>query len=509
MSAGGASERVNLNIPLARFHNVLSWDKSTVDRLVRAAAEMAQKVGLRLDDDVEGIYLKEAESKGARIDWNARAVMFTEKDINETIAVMRKTAPMPRPPRELSVVKEGRKECFAVGNGANLLFDWESWQVKAPGAKDLVSLCQWADGCADVDALFQPVMLKDIDQSLEPLYSYALICKYCRKRTYHGQPTEPVHVKYLDKMARAVEKYRGHFQPMQEWEYINPPFRLAVRAIRTMLARVDTGCCKAMGIGSMAVSGISCPVTVAGAAVTVVAEILAGLALLRILRPGVGLRANICSGAIDLRTARVSYCTMHTHLQNIAAWELVTRGIGADAPCLSWYRDANEPGMQAAYEFSLVQALFSSVMNYAHPEIGGLACGNTFSPEQAVIDMEIIKEFNELAFGFEINAEALGLEEVAEAGFEQGRHLSSEHTIRHMQDEVAFSNFFYHGLPAGAWHDRSDTQTARLMKQARLKVGESITRGKEMEPDTELSDELCNYVKEAASELKIDPPLFI
>ena len=500
------TQRVHINIPVAHFGPVLSWDTETIGRMVQAAAGIAVQVGLRLDDDGAGPYLKEAETKGARVDWNSRDVVFTAAQIEETMAVMRKTQPAPMPLRERTLAPQGREQQFTVGNGANLLFDWAAWQAVAPTAADLVDLCHWAQGCADVDMLVQPVMLKDVDQNLEPLYSYALMARHCRKKVLANQPTEPIHVRYLHRMQSLVESHRGFHQAMLPYEYINPPFHIGSRAVATMLARVDSGACTAMGVGAMAVAGMSAPVTVAGAAVTSLAEILAGLTLFRILRPGYGLVPNACSGALDLRTARVSYFGMHTHLVNLALWELLVRGVGVDSPCLTWYRDANEPGIQALYEFGMAQALFSSVLNKATPEIGGLACGNTFSPHQATLDIEACKEFNELAYGFEVSDHALGLEEVVRARFEQGFHMSSEHTLAFMPDGIPFSAFLPHGWPGGACHDKAHTQTDVLLERAAEAVETARLKGREAGPDTELGDALYACVREAAAELKIEAP---
>lgn len=498
-------KRATLNIPLARHRDVLSWDQTTIDRLVAAAIEAAVKVGLKLDDDAESVYLKEAEKRGMRIDWGERAVMFSDKDIRDTIDVMRKTRPVPAPLREATTTA-GREERFLVGNGANLLFDFEAWDVKAPTATDLVTACQWAQGYDEVNELFPPFLLKDTDQQLVTIYSYALACKHCRKKVYHEQPTEPVHVKYLDKMARVVERRRGYFQPMQHMEYINPPFRLGRRAIATMLARVDMGACTVMGVGPMAIGGMSAPVTVAGGAVAALAEVLCGLTFFRLLRPGFGLETVICTGSLDLRTARVSYYSMRTHLQNLAAWELVVRGLGVDCQPLTWYREANEPGMQALYEFGMAQSFFSATVGRCTPELGGLACGNIFSPEQAVLDIEIVKEFNELLDGFEVSEDAVGLEEIVNARFEQGVHMSSDHTIRHMKSGIPFSSALFRGLPAGAQHNKSRTQTQELLDMAHESVKGATRKGQAAAPDAELGRELYEFVKEAAREIGVEAP---
>jgi len=500
-----SDSRVYLNIPAAHFHPVLSWDQSTIDRLVGQAIRAAVQVGLQIPDDHDGIILTEANGKGATIDKANRAVRFSESDVRATIEVMRKTCSTPDPVRARIVGHDGQ-EGFGVGNGANLLFDAETWQVRPPSAEDLVELCRWAQGCGAVASVFPPVILKDIDQRLAPIYSYALMGKYCGKQFFHEQPTEPIHVKYLDRMARVVESHRGYFQPMQAWEYINPPFKLGRRAVETLLTRIDLGVCDHVGIGMMTVAGMTAPVTVAGAVVAGVGEVLAGLTLMRILRPAIGLRTGMFSGRLDLRTARVSYYSLRTWLQNLAGWEVLVRGLGVDGPCLTWYRDANEPGMQALYEFGTAQAFFSAVLDYCTPEIGGLGCGNIYSPEQAVLDMEAMREFRDLTTGFDASEEVAGLNAIIEGGFDASWHMSSEHTLDHMKEGVPYGRRFFRGLAAGAQHDRNRTQTEELLQMAKDEVRKAKAAGKEFTPDTKLSGELYEHVRVAAKELSIEAP---
>ena len=141
---------------------------------------------------------------------------------------------------------ESRESRFTVGNSANMLFDWDNWQVKRPTREDLADVCLWAQGCDDVECLWPPFRIQDVDLALEPMYCYAIMAKYCRKDLYHEQPMLPMQVKYLDQMARVVEKRRGFYQPMQEWEYVNPPMKIGFRAIETVLLRFDLGICKSV-----------------------------------------------------------------------------------------------------------------------------------------------------------------------------------------------------------------------------------------------------------------------
>lgn len=505
--------RVTVSLPLRRFTGVLSWDAATLERLVDAAVRAATGVGLRLDDDHDGARLEEAACAGADVDRGERLVRFTERDIRDTIAAMRSTVAVP-PSGEAGGTSTGedgaraagRDATYLAGNGAQLVFDGARWAARTANADDLREACRRAQGSDLIGTLFPPFLVSGADARLEPLWSYAILAAHCGKRILHGQPTDPFHVRWLDRMESAVRADRGHHQPMQEWEYLNPPFRLARRAIDTMLARVDSGCCGVMGIGSMAVAGLSAPVTAAGLAVAAVGEVLAGLAFLHRLRPHAGLRGMVAAGSLDLRSGRVSYGSVHTHLCNLAAWELLTRGIGAGATCPTWYRDANEPGLQALHEFSMNQAFFSSVLGRSIPEIGGLASGALFSAEQAVMDIEAAREFDELAHGFVVDEEAVGLEEVLAGRFAPDHHVATEHTVRHRLDGVPYSSFYPRGLGATSRHDARTTQTAGLMAEAARKAREATERGRSQAPEQRLANELQRLVEEAAREIGVAAP---
>lgn len=492
--------RIHFNLPVAMYDHVLSWDQATVDRLLRHAYDVAMKVGLHLEEGEEtDAYLREIEANGGTVDWDRCAVLPTEAQLDEVCELLRQNQPV-RAAYD-PVRGETTFRPVTVGNGGNLLFDWEQWTVKAPTVADLIWCCRWAQGNADVAALFAPFMLKDLNIVLEPMVSYAVMARYCRKQVLHAQPTEPLHVKYLENMAVIYEEHRGYRQPMPPFEWVNPPFRLGARAVRTMLARIDLGACDAMAIGPMTVSGMSAPVTVAGTTVVAVAEILAALNALHLIRPQAKLQAGCVSGEIDVATARVKYYSFRGHKQNMAIAEVLRRGIGVDVHPYVSYREANEPGLQACYEFGFAQAFWSGLSQRTCPEIGGLACGNMWSPEQAIMDIEITKEYNELLSGFDASDEAVAKDDIIAAGFEQGYHMTTDLMLERMHEHAAGSSFFRRGLPAGAEHDKARSQTVNLMREAREKSLAVHDEGLAAEPDTALSEALWACVEEAAAEL--------
>ena len=497
-------ERVHINLPVNQYADLLSWEQATVDRLMTRVYEAAMALGCRLEDADDNL-LRDVEARGGTVDWNRRAVVPTRAQLDEVCDRLRTN--VPAAPRADPVRCPERPTGYVPGNGANLFFDWDAWTVRPPTAADLEWVSRWAAGYDKAEGMSAPFMLKDMNILLEPMFAYALMCHSCPgKRVHHAQPTEPVHVKFLDRMSDIVRDRHGYKQPMANFEFVNPPFRFGARGVRTMLARIDMGVCDCMGIGPMTVSGMSAPVTVVGTAVVAVAEVLAALHLLHVLRPAAKLMLSMCTGELDLATGRVKYFGLRTHLQNLAGAELCRRGLGVASPFLTWYRDANEPGLQACYEFGFNQAFFSGLYRRCHTEIGGLGNGNIFSPEQAVMDMEIALEYDNLLAGFDAGDDMVGLEEILNAGYEQGHHLSSDHTLEHMRDHIAWSDFFFRGYAAGLDHDRHCTQTRKLMNNARQIALDAHRKGCEMEPDNTLGNALWEVVCEAAAELNVETP---
>ncbi len=487
--------------------DLLTWDKAVIDRLVLAVYEILEKVGIEVKSKK---YLKELEAAGAKVDFSNHSVHFKEKDLTETANRMKEMNPSSQDgPHKKHLRVEKRQKTFSVGNGANLYFDWDSWQAIQPTEKTLRDIIRWGEGWDKVSSLSSPVLPKGVNPLMEPMYSYAIMVQNShKKKVYHYYPTEPIHVKYLSKMAKVVEEERGYLQEMDGCEYMNSPLRFGERAIRAALARIDYGACGSIGIGTMNISGLNSPVSVAGQAILSVAEVLGALTVVRLLRPKMTkLHGQIASGQLDMSTGRVIYSSSRCHLQQLAGAEIFRKGFGCQVRMMDWYRDANEPGLQACYEFAFIGMFFHAlVAGGGHSEIGGLGNGNVFSPEQAVMDVEMMNEVREVFHGFEVSEEALALDTILEAGFDHKKIMESNHTFRHFRENLPFSQYFLRGLTATAHHNKECSQTKELLDKAHQICLEAKKKGEKIEPDIELGKKLYEIVKEAAIEAKVKAP---
>ncbi len=496
-------DRAYLNVPVNQFGPLLVWNESSRKRAVDAAFAVLAHTGVGIR---HAGYLDELADRGARVDRTRSVVRFDAQDLEQTIDVLRATSPVPTK-RPGPLRQKRRPARLGVGSGANQLFDWDRWAALPATRATLRQVCHWANGCDKIVRLSTPLHLHGTGGRplLETLEGYALMARWCCKPVFHSFPLVPLHVKYLARMERAVADARGYRPTMPAMEWVSLPLKIDPRALDTLLAAFDQGVCDTLGFGTMTVSGMSAPVTVAGACVTGLAEVLGALSVLRILRPGAKLATMPATGQMDMDTGRVQYYGFRALRQNMAFAELM-RGLGVQVDFLTFYREANEPGLQACYEMAMAATFFKALKGGGSPGLGSLACSNLFSPEQAVMDAQILLENLDLFSDFDTSEAALGLEAILDAGFESDTFLTHDHTLGRYRDELPLSRFFFRGLTAGAHHDRDRTQTDELLAQAHEACVAQRAAGAQLEPDDGLADELDSIVREAAGELGVEPP---
>jgi len=494
------TEKINLQVPIRHMGELFTWGEEERQLIAQAAVEILDKVGMKIQGEDN---LRMIEQAGGRVNWETNTVHFSEE---ETLATARKLAESSPARGRVDLLTCERPTSFGVGNGGSLWFDWECWKAVPATRRDLRNLTRWAEGMDQVSssAQFCLVQEKGLDPVLQLVDAFAIMFQHSTKPVQFDQPTEPIHVKYLQRL-QELQHARGYRQSIAPYEWVTPPLRLGDRAIKATLARVEAGI-DPIGMGSMVTSGVGAPATVPGFAAMGAAEVLGALGVVRWLCPQVGLTANITGGVMDMQTGQISYQVPWSAVAHYAAVDVFQHVFGAHLGHYRGYRDANEPGMQACYEWALLNLFHGCVGGEMQTEVGGLANGNLFSPEQAVLDMAMVGEANQFFSGFEFNERAIGLDLILEARHDAKAYLTHQHTLDHFRDMLPFSNYWLRGLPATAQHDSDRSQTQRLLDQAHEICVEARQRGEEVETNQELADEAWQVVRDMAQELGVRAP---
>ncbi len=169
-------------------------------------------------------------------------------------------------------------------------------------------------------------------------------------------------------------------------------------------------------VASLAMAGASGPVTLAGVLAIQNAEILAGLTLAQLVRPGAPIVYGSTSAPIDMRTGGLSIGAPELSMigsytaQMARFYNLPSRGGG----CLT---DANFPDAQAGVQSAM--ALITAVrngINYILHSCGTLGAYIAMSYEKFLIDEELCGMIKKLITPIEITDESIDVAMIKDVG---------------------------------------------------------------------------------------------
>jgi trimethylamine---corrinoid protein Co-methyltransferase len=177
-------------------------------------------------------------------------------------------------------------------------------------------------------------------------------------------------------------------------------------------------------------AGAMGPATLAGALAQHNAEVLAGVALTQLVRPGTPVMYGTATSNVDLRSGSPAIGSPESALSvGVAAqlarhYGLPCRGGGA-------LTDSHLPDAQSNYERMLVLLVtVLSGVNFVLHGLGTLESYLTICYEQFVIDLELVAMLRHLVQPLEINADTLALDTIDQIG-PGGFFLDAAHTLRH------------------------------------------------------------------------------
>jgi len=221
-----------------------------------------------------------------------------------------------------------------------------------------------------------------------------------------------------------------------------------------------------VALSSVAIMGLTSPITMAANLALTHAEQLAGIVLCQLINPGTPVIYGGCPGVADMRDMSFIPGSIERQILNAAISQLAQH-IHVPNYNLAGVTDAKIPDIQAGYEkaFGLgLTALAGS--NYIHHAAGRVKDGVAY--EQYVIDNEIIGMAKHAARGIQVNAETMAIDQIIAAG-PGANYLTHEHTLKFLRDE------FYHPLISDrrerkAWEDTAGLDTRERARQQARKI---------------------------------------
>ena len=190
-------------------------------------------------------------------------------------------------------------------------------------------------------------------------------------------------------------------------------------------------------VGPMAQVGATGPGTLAGTMAQENAEILAGIVLVQLIRPG----TPICYGGIphafDMRTTQVIFAGPEQALMAVAMVQ-IAKYYGLPVYINVGMTDSKTVDAQAGMEAGITLALgaFAGADIFGHLGICGADQGSSLVT--LVMQNELIGYVERLMRGFEVSDETLAIDVIASVAPEGGTFLSERHTVEHFRRELWF-----------------------------------------------------------------------
>jgi len=450
---------------------VLTADQAAA--IDRGARRVVDELGFKVDHPV---VLERIRARGYRVDGNV--VRLRGREVEDLLSRVPKTGD----------ARGTGPGTVRVGYLANQIYDADLDAVRYPTRADLdaatvVGLSLPEVG--QVTALFEP---KD-----RPGHEDVLMADVILRRVREPHRMDILNRGSIARMLRMAEIAAGsraealRRRTLMYHAFITTPLCFAHDTLDFALEVLAQGVWVRFG-ASMAVAGVSAPVTLAGTLTMALAEAYAGMLLADLY--GQPWEPGMAPIVMDQRTGASLYCGPDRALLCLAARDLY-RHIGVEMGHLGpighlTASDTCRPGLQTGIEKAYTAML--NLLVGAPPFIshGGMIGpgGLVASIEQIVIDCEIMSILNRLVGGIRVDDESIAADLIIEQGF-TGRFMDHDHTVANFRQELWFPNLMRRLNPS-AWNREKPEMLEEARKQVKRIVASNDPRALDAAQEKEL-----------------------
>jgi len=335
-----------------------------------------------------------------------------------------------------------------------------------------------------------PVEPKDVDPKLKHLYMMYETLKHTDKPVNGFMTTGSQARAQLDMMEIAVggKKVFENNHYMAVSIGVDTPLTYSWDPLETLLQYVKRN--QVPTILCAPLAGVTSPYSMLGTAVLQNAEILAGIVLTQLLRPGHPVVYSPSAAAANMRTCGFSTGSPESMLINIANIQMGLDYYRIPVRAMSGFTDAKIPDFQAGAE--TMQNLMLGMLSGAHllnESVGILDNILTISYEKTILDGEIISRIKRISQGISGVDRDLCVESIQHVGH-GGAYLTEPMTVKNCRNRWAPSTSFWGTQEE--WEKKGSQDAShranQITRQILLDAPDSII-------DPELDKELLNYME--------------
>jgi trimethylamine:corrinoid methyltransferase-like protein len=435
--------------PIEQFVMLMTDEER--EKMRRGALALLENPGMRIG----GAGLRRAlRHKGADVDEVTRIVSFPTQMIEEVLqmAVSEEKVRFEKCQGNTFAAEEvltfnwhvGHMTCspgyeLAMGGGCPMYYDYPTRTARYASEVDLIRLLHLAEGIPAIKKCGNPTHFiidkggEEVPKEMMPLKTAAIVAKHSSKPGITALMSAwqlPYSVAMGEVIMHGPQAYRHH--PI----FINvndtkPPLELTEVEGDIIEALARRGL--PVFILPMPLMGIAEPVTVFSCAVAAVAEILGVWTCAKAVNPEAPLECAVVAGALEPSSAAACFSSPEAVGIDLAAAQFF-RSLGLRCGIGVGLIDATVPGPGAIFERTLKSTL-AALCGESTYVVGILAGGNTFSPEQMMLDLDIGASHHQFLGLFNPDDLDTAVLLLRERGI-GGNFLDTEHTVQNFRERL-------------------------------------------------------------------------
>jgi trimethylamine--corrinoid protein Co-methyltransferase len=408
------------------FQEILSQED--IERIHQTSMRVLGNVGVEfpLEEALDVFRRHDVKTDGTR-------VYITEDQLWKALASApaRFTLHARNPERSVAIGK-GEPTVFAPGYGAPFLIDAQG-NKQVPTVDDYHTLVKLAHALPNQDVsgylLAEPGDVSAEAAPLHMVYAHAIHSD----KPFIGSVEDEVAVRHTMEVVRILFGENAAERPATLGVISSlTPLGYSREMTGAIVTYAREG--QALLVANLAMAGSTAPITLAGMLAMQNAEMLAGIVLSQLVRPGTPVIYGTTSTNIDMRSGALAIGSPElaqvvcAHQQLVRFYGLPSRGSGA-------LTDANYPNAQAGLESMMgMLTVVNSGADFVLHAAGILSSYLAFSREKFVIDDEICGRVRQFHRPIIVDDETLAYDSIARVG-PGGHFLMEDQTVERCRTE--------------------------------------------------------------------------
>ncbi len=370
---------------------------------------------------------------GARIEGGGKHIFISAAIIEEAVRTAPSSITIYNRNAEPAMLLEGCSVYYGTGSDCPHLLDSFSAERRPFLYKDVEDSIRLVDALPNIDFTMSNGLAADINAEIQYQHKYALMIR----NTLKPQVITAENRKCLNDIADIAACVVGNREELSQkpifvlYDEPTSPLVHTAEALEKLLFMAENRLPINYSPGMMA--GASGPVTMAGVITLANAEILAGLAIHQLKKPGAPFIFGAGMSPMDMGSMQPTYsapeammtqaglCQIGRSLYNLPTW-----GFGG----CSASKLADEQAVNEAATYIMMSGWMGT--NLVH-DVGYLEFGLTYSFDLLVMCDEFIGQIRRMMEGIRVDTEHLAVEAIKRVG-PGGYFLDDEHTLDHFRE---------------------------------------------------------------------------